>query len=323
LLVWSLFLTIGAELAFTVYVGVYGVPNLIGHCLKLLSFYLMYKALVEVSLTQPYELLFRNLKTSEEQLRVYSEQLEEMVAERTEALREAQEQLVRREKLAVMGQMAGSVGHELRNPLGAIMSASYYLNQVLVDPEQDVAKVLEIIDREAQSAAKITHDLLDFARTNKARREAVSACELVETALGRASVPERVRVEVDIPSSLPELWVDPEQIGRQVLVNLIVNAYQAMPEGGDLVIGAQASSEERTRPAAVAIRVQDTGCGIAPKDLDKLFEPLFTTKARGIGLGLAVVKHLVDLNSGRIEVGSTVGKGTTFTVYLPVAGEEG
>jgi signal transduction histidine kinase len=320
LLVWSLALMVVAELALTLYADVYGLSNLVGHYFKLVSFYLTYKALVQVSLTQPYEVLFRDLKTSEEQLRVYAERLEEMVAERTEELREAQEQLVRRERLAVMGQMAGSVGHELRNPLGVITAAIYYLRDVLSEAEEDVARVLEIIDNEAQEASKITRDLLDFAGTRQADRKAVSVSDLLQDALERANVPERVQVEVDVAPEMPDLWVDPQQIGRQALVNLIVNAYEAMPDGGQLTIVAQGAGEAAASPAAIAVRIQDTGCGIPGENLTKIFEPLFTTKAGGIGLGLTVVKHLIELNGGSIEVESVEGEGTTFTVYLPAVG---
>ena len=114
----------------------------------------------------------------------------------------------------------------------------------------------------------------------------------------------------EIAPDLPRVYVDHHQI-RQVLCNLVTNAYQAMPEGGDLTVSAQAEEE------AVVLSVADTGVGISEENMARLFEPLFTTKAKGLGLGLMVVKNLVEANEGSIEVVSEMGKGSTFTVRLP------
>jgi len=123
-------------------------------------------------------------------------------------------------------------------------------------------------------------------------------------------------VTTQTPSVLPPAFVDPWQI-EQVLVNLVTNAYQAMAEGGRLTIVADLIEGDSIR-----IRVSDTGCGIPEENMGKVFEPLFTTRTRGIGLGLALSRNLVEANGGRIEVESEVGKGSTFTVWLPVASGE-
>ena len=273
-----------------------------------------------------------------EALREYSERLEEMVEERTRELRDAQEQLVRQEKLAVLGQLAGGVGHELRNPLGVISNAVYFLQTILPPGEWDASsdadetmattrEYIEIINSEVRNAEKIVSDLLDFSRTRSAEREEVAISELVIEALDSQLPPKKVEVTTQIPSDLPPVFVDSRQIG-QVLINLITNAYQAMtlssprletraegsaetPDGGNLTISAW---EEKDR---VLLSVADTGCGISPENMKKIFEPLFTTRARGIGLGLAVSRNLVEINGGSIEVESTVGEGTMFTVRLP------
>jgi len=257
-------------------------------------------------------------KRAEEALKEYSEHLEEMVEERTKELREAQEELVRKEKLAVLGQLAGGVGHELRNPLGVISNAIYYLQTTLLDADETTKEYLEIIRSEVHNSGKIVSDLLDFSRARPAEREAIAVSDLVAQVLEKQPPPEEVKVTTKIAPDLPPLFVDPRQI-EQVLVNLVTNAYQAMPEGGRLTVKAKGEKGQ------AYISVSDTGCGISKENMKMLFEPLFTTKARGIGLGLAISKNLVEVNGGSIEVESPSpplrtgqeGKGSTFTVILP------
>ncbi len=273
-------------------------------------------------------------KRADEQLKEYSEHLEEMVAERTRELREAQEQLVRKEKLAVMGQLAGSVGHELRNPLGVINTAIYYLKSVQPDAGEKVKRYHAMIEQEVRNADKIITDLLDFARGIKAERTACAIPERVQHVLERFPAPAGVEVTVDFPADLPMALADPPQV-EQVLGNLMINAYQAMAtqkssatggkEGGKLIFSAHVVvpvPERDLQKEMLAIAVKDTGTGIMPENMMKIFEPLFTTKAKGIGLGLAVSKKLAEANDGRIEVESEVGKGSTFTLFLPVWSQE-
>jgi len=257
-------------------------------------------------------------KWAEEALKEYSERLEEMVEERTKALRDAQEELVRKERLAVLGQLAGGVGHELRNPLGVISNAVYYLQTILPDADETTKEYLEMISSEVRHGEKIVSDLLDLSRTKPAEREEIAVSDLVAQVLEKQPPPEKVKVTTKIASDLPPLFVDPRQVG-QVLVNLVINAYEAMPEGGRLTIKAKG------KKGKMYLSISDAGCGISKEKMERLFEPLFTTKARGIGLGLAVSKNLVEANGGSIEVESPsaplrtgeVGKGSTFTVVLP------
>lgn len=250
---------------------------------------------------------------AEEELKEYSERLEEMVEQRTAALTEAQEQLVRREKLAILGQLAGSMGHELRNPLGVMSNAVYYLKTILSDTDETTEEYLDIISSEVSNADKIVSDLLDFSRTRPAEWEETAVSKLVAQVLEKHPPPENVGVKTEIPLYLPSLFVDPRQI-HQVLVNLVTNAYDAMPEGGKLVISA------KMKEGCLDLSITDTGCGMSEEDMEKSFEPLFTTKARGIGLGLAVSRNLVEANKGSIEVESKEGEGSAFTVTLPIKG---
>ena len=253
-------------------------------------------------------------KQAEDALNAYSEKLEQRVDERTRELRQAQDKLVRQEKLATLGQLAGSVSHELRNPLGVISNAVYLLTVSQPEADAQVKKYLDIIDKETKTADKIINDLLDFTRINSAEREPVAVAELAADVRKRYPAPEGVELTLKFPKDLPRLLADPHHMA-QVLGNLVLNAYQAMPQGGKMIISAA------QKEAQIAIAVKDSGVGITPEYIDKLFEPLFTTKARGIGLGLAICKNLVEANGGRIEVQSKPGRGSTFTVYLPMDGQ--
>ncbi|OYY74077.1 MAG: hypothetical protein B7Y40_06580 [Gammaproteobacteria bacterium 28-57-27] len=244
--------------------------------------------------------------------------LNKALEEKLQQLLEAQEELVRKEKLAVLGQVAGSVGHELRNPLGVMSNAVYFLQTVLSDADETTKEYLNIINDEIADSERIVSDLLDSVRTKPPQPETVAVAELIGQTLGKLTIPPAVTVRLDIPAALSPLRVDAMQI-HQVLRNLISNGVEAMAQGGVLDI----SAVENKLESSVTINVRDTGTGIAPEILPKLFQPLFTTKARGIGLGLVVVKNLTQANGGSVKVESEVGKGTVFTVTLPAADERG
>lgn len=255
-------------------------------------------------------------KQAEEELAKHREHLEELVEERTKELRDAQERLVRSEKLALLGQLAGGVGHELRNPLGSIKNAAYFLKMALEKPEPEVKETLEILNKEVATSEHIISALLDFARPKPPTRQKVEINRLLQEALSRTNVPEKIKVVSKLDKSLPQILADPEQLG-QVFRNIILNALQAMPDGGQLEISSEVSTS-----AQLAISFADTGVGIPEDNLKKLFEPLFTTRAKGIGLGLAITKTLVEGHKGTIEVQSKLGKGSIFTVRLPLEEKE-
>jgi signal transduction histidine kinase len=252
-----------------------------------------------------------DIKRANEILRSYSSQLETAVEARTNELRDAQEKLVRQERLAVLGEMAGSVGHELRNPLGVISNAIYYLKLVNPDAGEKTIEYFGLIEQEIRTADNIIADLLDFARIKSIEPGEVVIANLVQRVLRRFPIPETVTAEIELPDELPTVFADPRQM-EQVLGNLVNNACQAMPKGGKLSLSAKKTN------GMVALAVQDNGEGISPENIHRLFEPLFSTKATGIGLGLAVSKRLAEANQGRIEVQSEPGAGSTFTLYLPV-----
>jgi signal transduction histidine kinase len=207
-------------------------------------------------------------------------------------------------------------------------NAIYLLKLKLSTADQDTREYLEIIGNEIDNSTRIISDLLDFARTKNPQTKTVKADALIESSLKRCAIPETVSVRTDIPQALPQLWVDPQQI-EQVLQNLISNAIQAMPEGGVVRVAARVGAAPCGCPPEdahmgtplrgfIEISVADTGEGISGENMKKLFQPLFTTKANGIGLGLVVCKNLVEANRGRIEVESEPGNGTVFTLLLPM-----
>lgn len=223
--------------------------------------------------------------------------------------KQTEEELKRKEKLAVLGQLAGGVGHELRNPLGAIKNAVYFLNMAIEEPVEEVKESLKIIEEEVTTSERIITSLLDFARPKPLNLQNLVINDVVQSAQKYITVPENVTIVNNLDKSLPSIHADSEQL-TQVFRNIIFNAIQAMPEGGQLVIN---SVEKQER---VIISFTDSGVGISEENLGRLFEPLFTTKAKGIGLGLVVSKTLIEGHNGRIDVQSKVGKGSTFTIKL-------
>lgn len=189
--------------------------------------------------------LFRDItdrKRAEDRIRELNEALEMKVMERTGQLLDAQEELVRNEKLSVLGRLAGSVGHELRNPLAVIRNAAYFLKTVIPHTDDRITEYLEIIRTEVDNCHRIISDLLDFSRTRPPQKCGIPVKDIVEQSLEKCGIPGNVDVKREIPDGLPQLVVDPFQMG-QVFQNLVANAIQAMPDGGSLFIGARLVTE--------------------------------------------------------------------------------
>ena len=250
-------------------------------------------------------------KKAEERLKEYSAQLEREVAERTRELRDAQEELIRKERLAVLGELASSVGHELRNPLGVIGNSAYFLRMRLEDIDDMTQKHLGIIDMNVERATLIIEELLGFSKTRKPQLVYVNINTLLKDALASVIMPDTIRVEYGLDETIPETLLDSEQI-RRAFINLITNAVQAMPEGGALTLKTFCNE-------VIHIIVQDTGQGIAKEHITRIFEPLFTTRARGIGLGLAIAKNIIEEHNGVITIRSRMGEGTVCVVRLPLS----
>ncbi len=239
------------------------------------------------------------------------------VAERERRLElTARKQIGRSEQLASIGRLAAGVAHEINNPLTGVLTFAHLLREKENMDDQD-RQDLDLIIRETTRAAEIVRGLLDFARERPPVKEPFDVNEVIRRTLrllGNQKAFQQINIVDDLDDNLPRVQGDINQI-QQVLLNLCLNACEAMPSGGTLLIATRADDGK------VLIKVGDTGCGIVPEHLDRIFEPFFSTKpvGKGTGLGLSVTYGIVERHGGSIDVESTVGKGTTFTVSLPVA----
>jgi PAS domain S-box-containing protein len=224
--------------------------------------------------------------------------------------KEMQEKLMRQEKLAVLGKLAGGMGHELRNPLGVISNSVYYLKMKFKDSDEKALKHLDILAREVERANKLITDLLDFSRVKPPSSKEGDVNSVMEDALANIEIPESISVKTLLDEIVPPIFMDLDQI-QLAFQNIISNAIKAMPDGGKLEIKTGVKNK------FVTIEFKDTGEGIAKENITKIFEPLFTTRAKGIGLGLAIVRGIIDRHKGSIEIKSKLGIGTTITVRLP------
>ncbi len=259
------------------------------------------------------------LEASNEELRSTTEELEvsnEELRVTNEELAQAHEKLLHQKKLAAVGQLASGIGHELRNPLGVVKNATYYIKTKIGNSDEKLLKHLNIMEREINNSNKIINDLLGFSRTRMPSTIVEDVNKVVEQSLEVVQVPKNVLLVTDTDDNRPKIKVDKDQI-QQVLVNLCMNGIQAMgDEGGQLQVSTHLLDD------FVYIKVADTGYGIPEENLSKLFDPFFTTKAKGIGLGLAVSYGIIEKHGGGIEVQSEAGQGATFIVKLPAVIKE-
>jgi len=255
-------------------------------------------------------------KAMERKLQEYAEHLEDMVKERTRELRGSQERLIKAERMAAIGQLATMIGHDLRNPLSAIQNACYYVKtKIGASKDEKLRKMFEVVGKEINHANKIVNDLLDFSRVKKPELKKVDLISSIQDAITQLKFPEKITLTKKF-SEVPTIEADPYQL-RRVFQNIALNGAQAMPNGGELTVSTRKNGD------FVEVAFTDTGIGIPEENMGKLFTPLFTTKAQGVGLGLAICKNLVEGHNGKIEVKSKVGEGSAFTVKLPIHQNKG
>ncbi|TMI35764.1 chemotaxis protein CheR [Candidatus Bathyarchaeota archaeon] len=251
------------------------------------------------------------IKQVEEELRARSEHLEDLVEERTMMLSNTT-------RMAAIGETAGMVGHDLRNPLQTIINTIHLARESMkmdeVSPTERhlrLERALDTIREQADFMNKIVSDLQDYARQTKPTFVEYDMQTLINETLSSISISKAVEVSSTVEPDLPKLNVDPSLL-RRAFTNIVTNALQAMPDGGKLRIKAWRSEKLAT------VSFQDTGKGISEDVKAKMFSPLFTTKEKGVGLGLAVTRRLVESHRGEIKVTSKLGEGTTFTVEIPL-----
>ncbi|MEM3731709.1 MAG: PAS domain S-box protein [Candidatus Bathyarchaeia archaeon] len=255
--------------------------------------------------------LIENLKKAQQQIQAYAEQLEQKVEERTRELKESHEQLLKAQRLATIGELAGMVGHDLRNPLTSIAGAIYYLRKHLGnEADKKVREMLDLIGNNIAYSNKIINDLLDYSRAIELELSKRNLKSIIGEVLSLLEIPRNIKV-VNLVKRGVEITIDVEKVKR-AFTNIIKNALDAMPKGGTLTI------KSRKLGDFVEISFSDTGVGMTREMLEKLWTPLFTTKAKGMGFGLAICKRFIEAHGGSISVESAPGKGTTFTVKIPI-----
>jgi two-component system CheB/CheR fusion protein len=250
------------------------------------------------------------IKKLEKTLRDHSDSLEDIVKEKTLQLKDA-------ERLSGIGETAGMIGHDIRNPLQSITGTVYLAKEEIETlPENETKKSLQesisVIEQQTDYISKIVSDLQDYAKKLCPEIGTHSLPDLISHALKATKIPKNIQIITEIPINTPQVSTDPSYLQR-TLLNLFSNSIQAMPNGGKIIITAQ------PKDGKIQLSITDTGTGIAQEQKEKIFKPLFTTKAKGQGFGLAVCKRLMDAQNSAITFVSEPSKGTTFTIQLSIA----
>ncbi len=274
-------------------------------------------------LARSFDVMRDRLRTAVGEINQFTENLESKVEERTRQLQAAQKKLLHTDRLASLGQLSASVAHEINNPISGVLNLSMLLQRMLkedgIPPNriEEFRKYLTQVTNETSRVGRIVSDLLAFSRRSKPQRSPADLSRIVRTTLSLVQHKMKlsnVAVEARLAEDLPAVPCDASQI-QQVVLNLLLNAAEATQSRSDRLVSVSTARVEE----GVALTVSDNGEGIPAENLAKIFDPFFTTKpeGKGVGLGLAVSYGIIQVHGGEIEVKSTVGQGTTFTVTLP------
>lgn len=233
---------------------------------------------------------------------------------------DAERKLLQAERLSLMGQMVASIAHEIKNPLGSIKGAVQILGDKST-PEHDRKEFTSIIEKEVDRLDNVVKEYLTFARPTPPKSEIIDINQILLAVIKQMKFQgNELNVAIAFePETIPRIKGDPDKL-RELFINVILNSMQAMPGGGRIDINCCKTVQE-SRPW-VEIKISDTGPGIAIENLSRIFEPFFSTKAQGTGLGLATAKAVVDDHNGKIRVESDSGKGTKFVISFPVSDSE-
>ncbi len=268
------------------------------------------------SLAETLNQMLDAIEERDQRLKRSRDELEITVDQRTRELREASAELVRRERLAMLGQISSTVSHELRNPLGTIRNSLFTITRRTRDTDLDLEAVLERANKSIERCNTIIGELLDYASDKTPVREPADVDSWLAAVLDEVKLPEPIELRRDL-SSGAEVAINPDAM-HQVVINLVDNACQAMldeetPRGGSPVLEIATRNEN----GHAMLSFSDNGPGIPAESRDRVFEPLYSTKTFGVGLGLPLVKKIVEQHDGRIEVDSPNGSGARFTLKLP------
>jgi len=226
-----------------------------------------------------------------------------------------QKNMMQQEKLMSIGRLSAGIAHEINNPLTTIMTSSMLLQED-TDPDDPIYEELETISKEALRCRNIVKSLLDFARQSEPLKISINLNQVIMDTLflvQKQAGFNDVKIRSNLSENLPMTYVDKDQI-QQTFINLALNAIEATDAGGSVVL----SSQFKPETGIIHIDISDTGCGISKENLDKIFDPFFTTRETGTGLGLAITHGIIEQHGGKISVESAIGKGTRFTIMLPV-----
>jgi two-component system NtrC family sensor kinase len=268
-----------------------------------------------------FNTMLKSIRAMQGELQEWAESLEQKVRERTEELVAVQGSMAQSEKLASIGRLAAGVAHEINNPLGGILTLTM-LHIEDLDATDPMREDLEVVVKQTLRCREIVRGLLDFSRQSEVRPQSTNVWVVVQGTLGlleRQAIFHNIVIRRNLVESLPPVLIHPGQL-QEVVMNIVLNAVDAMEGSGELGVATSLASNGRT----VIIRISDTGKGIPPDVMPFIFEPFFTTKqvGEGTGLGLAIVHGIVTRAGGDIQAESSAD-GTTFTITLPVAAEEG
>jgi len=268
-------------------------------------------------LAHSFNTMTTELEAAHQALRESADVLERKVEERTTELRRMQAQMIQSEKMVAIGKLAAGVAHEINNPLTGVLTNSSLMLEDLPDPHP-WREDLQTIVNETLRCRKIVKGLLDFSRQTRPQRTPLDMNQVVEDVLAlvrNQTVFRRIRITYALDPELPRVMADADQM-RQVVLNIVLNAAEAMGDGGELRL----SSSSGPSSQSIDVVVADTGPGIPDDVRARIFEPFFTTKRTGTGLGLAVAYGIVERHHGELLIDSVRGRGTTFTIRLPVEG---
>ncbi len=245
--------------------------------------------------------------------------LEKLVEKRTADLHQAQHELIQKERLATLGQLTGTVSHELRNPLGVIRSALYVIEKMRDQGNQQTQNAIKRADRSIERCTRIIDELLDFSRISHLIKQVTPIDEWFESVIAEQTIPQGIQLEKNFKLKEFKLSIDQDRL-RRAVINIVENACQSMLDDnqtGEPLPNSKLNIKTRGTDDRVEFVVSDNGTGMSESVLAKIFEPLFSTKNFGVGLGMLTVKNIMEQHAGGIEIDTRENRGTSVTLWLP------
>ena len=242
--------------------------------------------------------------------------LEDIVKERTAELEDAQADLIQANRLSVLGQLTSTVSHELRNPLSVINASMYLLRQTLNTDDEKTQKYIDRIENNVTRCDYIIDELFNFTHNQSITLTSQDLDKLIDSIINEYAIPEHIKLERELNLEDQYLNIDASKIQRAI-TNALDNASQAVIENQDKISQAEISIKTYSLDGKITIEIQDNGPGIAENNLDKIFEPLFSTKSFGVGLGLPITRKIMEQHDGGVVINSSTDTGTRLSLWFP------